>query len=67
MKNLEKGTKIIWRQQEGYVIKDYKYMTLCQFGVERIGIPHGAFICGEARLVNDPNSRFLYNYNLENQ
>ena len=65
MEYIEKGTKIIWRQQEGFVIKDYKYMTLCQFDYERIGIPHGAFACGEACVVNSPNSRFLYNYNLE--
>ena len=48
---IEKGTAITWRQRHGHVIKDYRYMTLVQFANERIGIPHGAFICGEARIV----------------
>lgn len=55
---IEKGTAITWRQRHGYVIQDYQYMTLVQFQSERIGIPHGAFICGEARIVGTPWTQF---------
>lgn len=51
-----KGTAITWRQRHGHVIKDYRYMTLVQFANERIGIPHGAFKCGEARIIGTPGS-----------